>query len=397
MKDKAKELFNTLSNTIDRNQRWYNLFVFLSTFARQLIELFIPIILYKAWFTIKNIVFYYFCISLFSCILAPMVIKIAKKIRYNTILLIWIMSFVILQILISHINVSIRYLVLLAFLFACYRRCYRITRRLYNLKVIHNTNIWLSYTFISIINQVACMVSTYAGALLLDFVNIGTLTYISIILFVISIYPISKIQSSKKKTTDTKLNLFWTLKNISISDKYIFGSYELLNFVRFLIPLYLVIYVSNTYQTVWILQVFTWLATIIFSYFYGKKINKKNVNFLNLSTFLVVLIYVMKINVTWIFLAVVSFLEWFISKMNEISVNKEFIKLSKWFDYENFNYAYEQTQNIFRLIISATMFFFMNDLKAMVYFILLVIAAAIPMKVIYKIRNKIQNNKNSKL
>jgi hypothetical protein len=388
MINKTKELFNTLKNTIDKNQRRYNFFVFLSTFARQLIELFIPIILYKAWFSIKNVVLYYFCVSLFSCILAPIVIKIAKKIKYNTILLIWIISFVILQILIAHIYVSIRYLVLIAFLFACYRRCYWITRRLYNLKVIHNTNIWLSYTFISIINQVACMIATYAGALLLDFVNIGTLTCISIILFVISIYPISKIKSHQKKTADRKLNLFWTLKKISISNKYIFGSYELLNFVRFLIPLYLVIYVSNTYQIVWILQVFTWLATILFSYLYGKKINKKNVNYLNLSIFLIVLIYAMKINVTWIFLAIVSFLEWFISKMNEISVNKEFIKLSKWFDYENFNYAYEQTQNIFRLIVSAIMFLFINDLRVMIYFILFVMAVAIPIKLTYKHKNK---------
>ena len=49
--------------------------------------------------------------------------------------------------------------------------------------------------------------------------------------------------------------------------------------------------------------------------------------------------------------------------MNEISVGKEFIKLSKNFDYENYNYAYEQTQNIFRLIVSAIMFLCMNDLK----------------------------------
>ena len=227
------------------------------------------------------------------------------------------------------------------------------------------------------------MVATYAGALMLDFVNIETLTCISIILFVISVYPISRIKTSKKRTADTKLDLISTLKKIDNSDKYIFGSYELLNFVRFLIPLYLVIYVSNTYQIVGVLQVLTWLATILFSYFYGKKINKKNVNFLNLSIFLVVLVYAMKINVTWIFLAIVSFLEWFISKMNEISVNKEFIKLSKWFDYENFNYAYEQTQNIFRLIVSATMFLFMNDLRVMIYFILLVMAVAIPLKFKY--------------
>ena len=377
--NKTKELFNVL-DTIDKNQRRYNLFVFLSTFSRQLIELFIPIILYKAWFWIKDIVFYYFCISLFSFILAPIVIKLARKIRYNTILLLWIISFIVLQLIIAHISISIRYLILVAFLFACYRRCYWITRRLYNLKVIHRTNIWISYTFISIINQLACMVATYIGAVLLDFVNIETLTCISILLFVISIYPISKIKTPKQKKSDTKLDLIWTLKKIDNSDKYIFGSYELLNFVRFLIPLYLFIYVSNTYQIVWILQVFTWLATIIFSYLYGKKINKGNVNYLRLSIWLIVLVYIMKLNVTWILLAIVSFLEWFISKMNEISVNKEFIKLSKQFDYENYNYAYEQTQNMFRLIVSAIMFLFMDDLKLMIYFILLVMAVSIVLK-----------------
>ena len=387
MINKTKELFNALKNTIDKNQRRYNLFVFLSTFARQLIELFIPIILYKAWFVIKDIILYYFCISLFSIILAPIVIKLARKINYKIILWIWIISFVLLQLVISHVYISVWYLLLIAFLFACYRRCYWITRRLYNLKVIHKTNIWISYTFISIINQLACMVATYIGAVLLDFVNIETLTCISIWLFVISIYPISKIKSQRKIDSGTKLDLFWTLKKINNSDKYIFGSYELLNLVRFLFPLYLVIYVSDTYQIVWILQVLTWLATILFSYLYGKKINKNNVNYLSLSIWLIVMIYLMKMNVTWILLAIISFLEWFISKMNEISVNKEFIKLSKEFDYENYNYAYEQTQNTFRLLVSAVMFLFMDDLRIMIGFILLVMAISIPLKFKYNKKN----------
>lgn len=231
------------------------------------------------------------------------------------------------------------------------------------------------------------MLATYIWAILLDFVNIETLIIISIILFLMSIYPISKIKPQQRNSTDAKLNLFWTLKWIANTNKYIFWSYELLNFVRFLIPLYLYIYVSETYQIVWILQVFTWCATIIFSYLYGKKINKNNVNYLNLSIFLIVLIYVLKINVTWIFLVIVSFLEWFIWKMNEISVGKEIIKWSKNFDYENYNYAYEQIQNTFRLIISLILLLFINDLKLMIYFILIIMAIAIPLKI---------NNNNSK-
>ena len=73
--------------------------------------------------------------------------------------------------------------------------------------------------------------------------------------------------------------------------------------------------------------------------------------------------------------------------MNEISVNKEFIKLSKEFDYENYNYAYEQTQNTFRLLVSAVMFLFMDDLRIMIGFILLVMAISIPLKFKYNKKN----------
>jgi hypothetical protein len=51
------------------------------------------------------------------------------------------------------------------------------------------------------------MVATYIGAVLLDFVNIETLTCISILLFVIGIYPISKIKTPNRKESDIKLDL----------------------------------------------------------------------------------------------------------------------------------------------------------------------------------------------
>ena len=150
-------------------------------------------------------------------------------------------------------------------------------------------------------------------------------------------------------------------------------------------PLYLIIYVKDTYQIVWILQVVTWLATILFSYLYGKKINKDNVYYLGLSIFFLLLVYFLKVNVWWILLALLAFVEWFATKMNEISTNKEIIKLSKDFDYENYNYAYEWIMNILRLFASIIIFFFIDDVKLVIYFFLLfVISLLIP--VIFKWR-----------
>jgi len=380
IKSKLKNIFNLM----DKDQKRYNIFVFLSTFARQLIELFIPVILYKSWFPLKDVIFYYFGICLFSIMLSPIIFRVVRRFGYKTILVSWVIAFVLLQISLANVYFSAWYLLLVSFLFSSYRRCYWITRRFYNLKVIHNDNISVSYSFISIFNQIWSILAAYIWAILLDFVSVEILTVISVFLFLVSIYPISKIKLNTNVDKSTKLDLLWTLKSIKFSDKYIFGSYELMNAIRFFIPLYLVIYVKDTYQIVWILQVVTWLATIIFSYLYGKKINKDNVNYLGLSIFFLLLVYFLKINVWWILLALVAFIEWFANKMNDISTNKEIIKLSKNFDYENYNYAYEWIMNVLRLFASVVILLFIDDLKLVIYFLLFVIALSIPLTFMWR-------------
>ena len=44
---------------MDGNQKKFNIYVFLSTFARNLVELFIPIILYKFGYSVEEVLFYF--------------------------------------------------------------------------------------------------------------------------------------------------------------------------------------------------------------------------------------------------------------------------------------------------------------------------------------------------
>lgn len=74
---------------------------------------------------------------------------------------------------------SIKYLLIIATLFAIYRRGYWISRRYYNLKVIKKNNISTTYSLISIINQIGVIISAYIGSLILDYVGIHVLTSIS--------------------------------------------------------------------------------------------------------------------------------------------------------------------------------------------------------------------------
>ena len=348
---------------MDSNQKKFNIYVFLSTFARNLVELFIPIILYKSGYEVKDVIFYLLMMNVFSLFLSYPSTMFMNKFGGKVFSVIGIIFFAILQILLGNVWNGIEYLLLIAFCFSMYRRGYWMPRRYYNLKIMHRDNISSNYSIITIINQLGIVISSYIGSLVLDFLSIDYLTVIAIILFLLSILPLRFLEFEHKET-DSKIEVFKTLKSIPKRDLFTFGMYEIWYIVKFLFPIYLFIYVKDTYQTVGILTLITNLATMIFAYIYGKKINKDK-NFLRLSIVLVCLVYFSKLSFTGVLLVVVSFLEGIFCKMYEISVQKEFYALSRKFEYHSYNCVYDLIQNAFRTIVSLALFF-IGDLKIMI-------------------------------
>lgn len=353
---------------MEKNRKKFEIFVFLSTFSRNLIEVFIPIILYKFGFTLKEVIFYFMMSHIFSFILAFPFIWISKKYNNKILTFIGIIAFVILQILLNHITFGISYLLLIALLFAIYRRGYWISRRYYNMKVIKKEKVASTFSIISIINHLGVLISSYVGSLLLDFLDINTVTYISIALFLLSLIPLFKMDF-KHIECSTKLNIKETLKQVSFRNMYLFGTYELINVVKFLFTLYLFIYVKDTYSTVGLFNLITNISVLVFTYSYGKKIDGKK-NFLKASIILTVLTYILKANTTYIMLVIASFLEGLFIRMYEISISKEFYVLSKKFEYNDYNLMYEISQNAARSITLLILFLSNINLKLMIYTVL---------------------------
>jgi hypothetical protein len=261
---------------------------------------------------------------------------------------------------------SITYIFVIAILYAIYRRGYWISRRYYNLKIIKKDKISSTYSIISIINQVGVIISAYCGSLILDYVSLNVLTAIAIILFLISIIPLYKLEFKHEKN-NSKLEVLKNIRKIPKRNLYLFGSYELINVVKFLFPLYLYIYVKNTYQTIGILNLITNIAIILFTYVYGKKLDTTKNNFLTLSILITVSIYFMKANIMGYILVIISFLEGVATKMYELTISKEFYTLSKKFEYSNYNLIYELIQNLFRSIIVLILYVFNMDLRTMIF------------------------------
>jgi MFS family permease len=265
---------------------------------------------------------------------------------------------------------SIWYILALAFVYALYRRGYWISRRYYNLNVMEKEKIGTTFSIISIVNNLGVILASYVGALMLDYLNVMTVTIISIIVFLLSIVPLT-LMKFKHEKDDIKIEVRKTFKEIPFRDLYLFGSYELLNVVKFMFALYIFIYVKDTYATVGFFNLITNISVLVFSYLYGKKIDRSN-NLLKLSIVLVVVTYILKANTTYIALAIVSFLEGIFTKMHEISISKEFYALSKKFEYNNYNLVYEIVQNSFRSLTLFVIYILNADLKVAIYCLLLI-------------------------
>ena len=372
---------------MEENKTKFNIYVFLSTFARALIETFIPLLLFKFGYSLKEVVFFFLIYNLIELVLAYPLVKLATK-KGNKILAIFgFIGFIVTQILLNKMYKGISYLLLIATTFAIYRVGYWLSRRYFNFKIIQKKHISSTYTFITIINQLAIVFAGYMGAIFLDFVGTTTLTVIAGILYIISIIPLFMFKFEHDNTnTDVKINFIKTLKDTKFSNVYLFGSYEILNVLKFFFTLYLFIEVKNNYRTVGIYNVITNLAIIIFAYFYGKKTDGKK-NYLKLSILLTSIVYVLKANVISIWLVIVSFLEGLAIKMYEISINKELYSLSKKFEYNNYNLMYETVCKIFRGIVLVICYFFISDLNIMIYISVAIILSGLIFSV-KKIRKK---------
>ena len=376
---------------MNNNTNKFRLYVFLSTFARNLIEVFIPVILYKNGYSLREVIFYFLIANLVSAILSYPCVLFAKKYSNKILSIIGIISFLLLQIFLNRISVSYTYLILVGILFAIYRRCYWLPRRYYNLKIIRGKNISTKYSIISIINQVGIIVSTYIGSLLLDYVGIEILTIISIIIFIVSIIPLFKFKFEHEKNSE-KIEFFKTLKMIPKGNIYQFGSYELLNVLKFLFALYLFIYVKDNFKTIGIVNLITNLAVILSTYLYGRMLDKDK-NYLKFSILMICITFLLKANVTNYLVIAIAFLEGIFSKMYEVSINREFLELGEKFEYYNYNLVYELTQNVFRTLVVLLLFIFNIDLKIMIYITLLfiIIGCFIDFKEINKKKFKVKD------
>ena len=147
-------------------------------------------------------------------------------------------------------------------------------------------------------------------------------------------------------------------------------------------------YIKESYMMAGSLNAINNIAIVLFIFIYGKLINKKN-NYLILSSFLVIIVYLLKINVFNYLIVLIYFIEGIVKKMQSQSVNKIYFENRGEMDITHYNLIYQMLESVARALAVIPLLF-LNNIKVMICFVLIIISVEMGLYMV--IKTKYKNN-----
>lgn len=336
-----------------QNCKKYNIFIFISTLSRNIIEVFSAVLLYKMGYSIRNILLFYFLIYFVGIFINYISLTLTKVINPKLIILISGIMFGLSFYYLSTMENTTDNLIIYSILFSASSYTYHSMRHYFALKVLNKQNSSQKVGNILIFTYIAIMLSSYFGAYLTNTYGLITVVLITILISLISIIPLLQI---KVTTYDQKTNILTTVKEMQNKNTIFFFLEQFKVIFLSLQPLYLYIYVKNNIEYIGLFNIFTSLASIVCIYFFVRKINH-NKYFLLLTT-LFSLILILKINIAnKIIILIIAFFEGLFTKMYETV------------SLENIYYEGINKEVVSYLILAEFIFCFIRSLICLLLFI----------------------------
>ena len=273
----------------------YNIFIFITSFAKLLVEIFIPLILYNMSFTIKEIILFLILKHSFCLLFIPVGYFIGKKYSVSTLMILSSIIFSITYIYLSQINKNLTSLIILSILYSSYLMFYWLGRHTYGLSIIEDKKTTDNVSLYNIFTILGGLFSPFIGSYIIEKTSTLTLSTIVLVLMIISIIPLTKIKK-------IKLNPNTQIKHIIKSfpkTNYIFNTLDQLRYILYtVLPLWIYINIKSKYSYIGILNIITGLGSIIYIYLLSKKMDKNKKDYLSLSLLIMGIIYFLKITIT---------------------------------------------------------------------------------------------------
>ena len=343
------------------NLKKYNLFIFITSFAKLLVELFIPLILYKNNYSINDIILFLILKYTFCLIFIPIGRKIGNKLSYTKLMLISALLFGVTYIYLNYM----KSLIILSILYSSYLMFYWLGRHVYALSIIENKKTTDNTSLYTIFTILGGLFSSYIGALIIEKFNYFILSIIVVVLMFLSIIPLTKIKDVKIEDENKTLDVMKTFPKRN----YIFIVLDQLRYIIItLFPLYIYINVKSNLKFIGFINIIAGVGSVIYIYFLSKKMDKNKKDYLSLSLLLISIVYLFKlfiINKT-IFLFII-FMEGIISSSIDTITLRNIYCYGKNYSVISYVTFIELLNNFGRTIFLVIFYFLKLDL---VYIIL---------------------------
>lgn len=261
-----------LHRTFDTPIKKFDLSIWLHSFARSLISIFIPILFLRAGYSIAEVMIYYFIYNVIDVPLNFFASWLTRKIGARWVIILGSMFMLAYFLSLSALHYhSWMLLIMIAFLAAIYDAFYWVAHLFFFVKCsTHKDNISKDTSTLSILRQVASLVAPALGAAVLIFFNENILIYISVSVIALSTIPLFSIQKISDKPIQPKKSFKEFFHSFDITKDYIstmfFGIHMATESIIF--PIFIFVLLGNV-TSVAAVPILAAVAAIIFTYMTG--------------------------------------------------------------------------------------------------------------------------------
>lgn len=291
------------------NIKKYNIFIMLSTIARNIVEVFSSVLLYKMGYTLKEILLFFTILYFIGGIISVIVIYFTKYINAKYILILSSIIFSISFYYMSIMDKTINNLIIFSIIYGVGCYSYHSLRHYFAIKSIDKDK-KKNIGSILIFSNIGLIIAPLLVGYITKKLSLIVLAILVIILSILAIIPLfrldikeSNIPIKYQKIEKNKL-LFFILEQAKVINLS-------------LQPLYLYLFINNKIEYVGIFNAIMGVSSCIFIYLFVRKIDdNKYFKYLNM---LFCLILLLKLNITNKYLILlVGFFEGLGIKMFEI-------------------------------------------------------------------------------
>ncbi len=347
-----------------KNNIKYNIFLLISLLSRNLIEVFNIALLYKLNYSVKEIMLYYIIFFFTAFFVNVITLNIINYIKSKYVLLISNILFCYSYYYLNNMNYDIKHLIIFAILSSFSGYTYHIIRHYFALKFTDNSNKEIGS--IAIFSFIGIIISSFIGPYITENYSFSVTVIIIFITSLISLIPLLMIKEEVKYEEVFKIDTSINLR------KKLFFLFEQSKVLFLLIqPLYLYIKVDKNLSYIGIFNVVSSIASIIFIYFFVRKINIfKYFKYFNT---LLVIILCLKLNIfNKYIMLIIAFFEGIFIKIYEITSMKNLYQI-KTDNIKNYLFNAQMLFCLSRFIIISILYFVTSNVKVILYVMLIFI------------------------